>query len=325
MEPRDIMDNEEIIPSEEVPQQTAEPITEILTPIEPVMQEPVSTEPAVEEETSAEPIVQEQTPVEAIVQEQIPAQPVVQAAQPVISEQPAPSAPTYQPKSTTYHGAGVGHKESPYANSPYYSPYNPQPSGSGTYIPPQQTPPPVKKQPKVKKRRKLSPRGKSILAAVLAVVILVVSCAATASVVNGRWEKKLDALQQQMDDQFAHLQQQIEQVNTSGGGMIGIPVESGALTPGQVYAKNVYSVVGISNYAEFSSGWGESTTQLAGTGSGFIISEDGYAITNYHVVEGASYLTVTTYTGEEYEATLVGHDQLNDVALLKVDASGLTL
>ena len=63
----------------------------------------------------------------------------------------------------------------------------------------------------------------------------------------------------------------------------------------------------------------------SGAGSGVIISEDGYIITNNHVIEGATQITVTTTDGTAYEATLVGRDEDLDVALLKIEASGLTV
>ena len=61
-----------------------------------------------------------------------------------------------------------------------------------------------------------------------------------------------------------------------------------------------------------------------GAGSGVIISEDGFILTNNHVIEGASEITVTLRSGESYEATLVGTDANVDIALLKIEASGLT-
>jgi serine protease Do len=61
-----------------------------------------------------------------------------------------------------------------------------------------------------------------------------------------------------------------------------------------------------------------------GGGSGVIISEDGYIITNNHVVGDASEITITTYDRKEYIAELIGTDPLTDLALIKVDASGLS-
>ena len=59
-------------------------------------------------------------------------------------------------------------------------------------------------------------------------------------------------------------------------------------------------------------------------GSGFIISEDGYIVTNYHVIDGAVSIKVTLYNDETYDAKLIGGEELNDVAVLKIDGvSGL--
>jgi Do/DeqQ family serine protease len=62
--------------------------------------------------------------------------------------------------------------------------------------------------------------------------------------------------------------------------------------------------------------------QLSG-GSGVIISPDGYIVTNHHVVENASKLTVKLYNGKTYDATLVGSDADTEIALIKVDATDL--
>ena len=94
------------------------------------------------------------------------------------------------------------------------------------------------------------------------------------------------------------------------------------LTPAEVYAKNVASTVGITTEIQTTNYWGYGySAQVAG--SGFVFSDDGYILTNYHVVEGASSSTVTLYNDEQYPAELVGYDEDNDVAVLKIDAEGL--
>lgn len=60
-----------------------------------------------------------------------------------------------------------------------------------------------------------------------------------------------------------------------------------------------------------------------GAGSGVVITEDGYIATNNHVIEGATTITVTLRDGTKYNATLVGTDATTDVAVVKIDASGL--
>ena len=61
-----------------------------------------------------------------------------------------------------------------------------------------------------------------------------------------------------------------------------------------------------------------------GSGSGIIISEDGYIVTNQHVIDGASEISVVLNTGDEYTAKLIGADEKSDLAVLKIDATGLT-
>ena len=61
-----------------------------------------------------------------------------------------------------------------------------------------------------------------------------------------------------------------------------------------------------------------------GAGSGVILSEDGYILTCYHVIDGATTITVATRDGQLYDATLVGGDKEEDIAVLKVEAEGLT-
>ena len=61
----------------------------------------------------------------------------------------------------------------------------------------------------------------------------------------------------------------------------------------------------------------------SGAGSGVIISDDGYILTCAHVVDGADDITVQV-DGTDYDATVIGSDTTSDVAVLKIDAEGLT-
>ena len=93
------------------------------------------------------------------------------------------------------------------------------------------------------------------------------------------------------------------------------------MTAAEVYAENVNSTVGITtaittNYFGF-------TTTSAASGSGFILTDDGYILTNYHVIEGSDAITVTLYDGTAYDAQLIGYDESLDTAILKVDATDL--
>ncbi len=95
-----------------------------------------------------------------------------------------------------------------------------------------------------------------------------------------------------------------------------------ALSPSEIYDRTVSAVVGIST---------EKTDNIFGreavaasSGTGFVLSEDGYVMTNAHVVEKAEEVTVSLYDGRELEAEVVAFDEETDIALLKVQAQELT-
>ena len=94
------------------------------------------------------------------------------------------------------------------------------------------------------------------------------------------------------------------------------------MSASEIYTANVNSTVGITTSIN-TNYFGYKTTAAA-SGSGFIITSNGYIVTNYHVIEDASEIKVTTYDNESYEAELVGYDESNDIAVLKIDETGLT-
>lgn len=100
-------------------------------------------------------------------------------------------------------------------------------------------------------------------------------------------------------------------------------IDTGKLmTPAEVYAANVNSTVGITTSVT-TNFWGFQTTSAA-SGSGFILTGDGYVLTNYHVIESSNSISVTLYDGKSYDAVLIGYDESSDIAVLKIDAEGLT-
>ena len=94
------------------------------------------------------------------------------------------------------------------------------------------------------------------------------------------------------------------------------------MSPAEVYASTVNSIVSINCSAVSTNIFGQ-RVESASSGSGFVITQDGYIVTNHHVISGASSVTVTMYDGTEYPATVVGSDSDYDVAVLKIDATGL--
>ncbi len=97
------------------------------------------------------------------------------------------------------------------------------------------------------------------------------------------------------------------------------------VTPGVVHIKTVKEVSGSRYYNPFEDFFNmpRRSPQQEASGSGVIISDDGYIATNYHVVEGATEIEVTLDDNRKYEATLAGEDPTTDLALIKIDEKDL--
>lgn len=94
------------------------------------------------------------------------------------------------------------------------------------------------------------------------------------------------------------------------------------LTAQEVYGINVDAVCGIAT--EVTTNVFGQTASTAVVGSGLVLTEDGYVVTNNHVVEGTDNVSVKLHDGSTYPAEVVGGDSLSDVALLKIEAEGLS-
>lgn len=190
-------------------------------------------------------------------------------------------------------------------------------------------------------------KGRKVLKVTLALLLVVAmiagGCGITAYCLDAYWYdqmvdayghlNKLYAQIDKLDHQIDNLNGQIDNLNgqidslesvigdTNGGtgnSTSGTPnVNIDGLTPSQVYAKTIQGVVSIQCNVT------ENGMSGVSAGSGFIISEDGYIVTNHHVVEGATKITVIDCFDNRYPATLVGKDANNDIAVLKADATGL--
>ena len=97
----------------------------------------------------------------------------------------------------------------------------------------------------------------------------------------------------------------------------GVPTvasdEAGALSLQEIYRRCIGSVVSIVTV----------TPSGKASGTGIIMSEDGYVITNHHVIESAQAVSVLTADSQEYTASVVGSDETSDLAVLKIEAEGL--
>ncbi|MBT3684752.1 MAG: trypsin-like serine protease [Cryomorphaceae bacterium] len=86
-----------------------------------------------------------------------------------------------------------------------------------------------------------------------------------------------------------------------------------------VHVKNT-SIVEESDRWSLQFFYGDDSKKKVGTGSGVIISPDGYIITNYHVIENSTEVIVTTNDNKEYEAEIIGIDEVYDIAVLKINS-----
>ena len=96
-----------------------------------------------------------------------------------------------------------------------------------------------------------------------------------------------------------------------------------AMSDAEVYAAGVNSVVSINVTGTSGTNFFGQAVQTASAGSGFILTKDGYIVTNYHVVKDGETVKVTLYSGDEYEAKYVGGDEDYDIAVIKVEATDL--
>ena len=156
-------------------------------------------------------------------------------------------------------------------------------------------------------KKKKSGKGR-IVALILACAILGGLCGFGGAALYRRSFKHTVTLQQSDREAVAVAVKQVDGKNL--------------MTPAEVYAATVNSVVSINSTSRSTNFFGQSVP-TASSGSGFIISPDGYIVTNEHVVSDATAVKVTLYNGETYTASYVGGDSDYDVAVIKIEASGL--
>ncbi len=107
----------------------------------------------------------------------------------------------------------------------------------------------------------------------------------------------------------------------------GLALSGDLLSPREIYSIACQQVVAVTTEITYKNFFGY-TTSSAVSGSGFIISPDGYILTNFHVIEDAAKggyeISVFTHDGSEYIASIVGFEADNDVAVLKIEAENLS-
>ena len=170
-------------------------------------------------------------------------------------------------------------------------------------------------EPKKKKKKQRQPWG---LIAILVLCCSVLSGAAGAGGVLLMQRLQAEEPEETPVQDITYMMQGVRESSV----IETVEVQTGqVMTPAEVYAANVNSTVGITTSVT-TNFWGYQSTSAA-SGSGFIISDDGYILTNFHVIEDSDSISVSMYNGDSYDATLIGYDESNDIAVLKIDAEGL--
>ncbi len=209
-----------------------------------------------------------------------------------------------------YHGVGAGSTETTYG-TPFYCE-----KISADDEPPV---PPVQPQPEKPKRKRRI--GKKVLIGAAAIVVaigLVISgCAISVGYMNRYWQKQNDLQLEHYRACLDVLQERLDAFEDGTSSIVTVTQEG--MTPSEIYQKNIHAVVAVNCVTKSASG----IAQSGSAGSGFVISADGYVVTNHHVIDGATTITATFSDGTEMDAVLVGSDSTNDIALLKVDGKDM--
>ena len=185
----------------------------------------------------------------------------------------------------------------------------------------------------VKKRKKKFPVWAIVLIVLAAAALVVISCSVFRSPAAAESESAVpgtdsdgelpDDYKSFFDNYFSSYEEAeectIPQVKADRNVTVELlPFTGELLSDEEIYEKCAPSIVAITAYPDADS------TDSYYWGSGVVLTEDGYILTNSHVIEGTCSATVTLWNDEEYEAKLIGYDTRTDLAVLKIAASGLT-
>ncbi|MCR4963067.1 MAG: trypsin-like peptidase domain-containing protein [Firmicutes bacterium] len=165
-----------------------------------------------------------------------------------------------------------------------------------------------------KKEKRRFGWGTIALMALLFALCAAAAAFAAASVANSQAQQKIADLLEQKDTGILY-----RSVGLSGESQNN---DAASLSVADTCDITVDSVVEIAIQTVNFNFFGQSVSE--GAGSGVIITDNGYIVTNNHVVKDASAIRVILRNGEEYDATLVGRDEQADLAVIKIDAENLT-
>ena len=236
-------------------------------------------------------------------------------------EQAAPESTTSTPQAdTTDRVNGEYHYKNGYTQKIYSDAHYVREDEST--VPPKYYTPPEKPVKEAKEPKAQSSGSGWVKIVCVALICALLGGFAGGAIMNGKYSDRMN----QLESQLAELSNEEKQLVVSTG---SAPAGSGIVTgipASSVYDMACQQVVGISSEITYSNFFGM-TSSAAVSGSGFIVSSDGYILTNYHVIEnayeGSFDINVMTHDGTKYIATVVGTEKDNDIAVLKIDAEGL--
>lgn len=189
-------------------------------------------------------------------------------------------------------------KPSPYANGPYAMVFSAEEL--------------VDAVPRMAPKKKGKRKGGFLRAfLVVALAVAVFACGVWAAVTYVDQQNQI--LLDMMNNKISVLERELEQYRQLTAPEI-TPAPAEGLTPRRIYEQNSAAVVQV--ICDTGDG-------AVSTGTGFVISDDGYVLTNSHVVADIPNIRIVTANGTEYAAQLMGEDTVNDLALLKADADEL--
>ena len=216
-----------------------------------------------------------------------------------------------------------GYTQKIYADAHY------EPADEAT-VPPRYYTPPEKHSKEPREKKEKGSGSGWVRTLCLCLVCALLGGLFGSALVSGRINSRMAALEESVSESSKAMEEMSQKAESAGAenavtGPVA-PVLSDALPAAQIYAQACEQVVGITTKVTTQNFFGM-TTSSAVSGSGFIISQDGNIITNYHVIEYADKqkqpITVMLHDGTKYEATIVGTEESNDIAVLKIEATGL--
>ena len=282
------------------------------TDMTPEEESPVNELPTEENET-ATPDSAEEPVAEAPVPDSDPVEAVPEQIRDEAPAAPVSEEPEIEPEEGEYQYKN-GYTQRIYADA-HYAPADESAAPPRYYTPP-------RRPSKVSREKKTGKKGTFLKVACLCLACALLGSVGGAALVGRNLNARIAALEVAQDNRPSVV---LGTDSASTRKVASAEISSKPLA--QLYEQACEQVVGITTEVTYQNFFGQTSTSAV-SGSGFIISDDGYILTNYHVIEyadkGGSEVTVMLHDGTRYEARIIGSEESNDIAVLKIDATGLT-